>query len=210
MFSQTHLYPSSPSSPDFQVMVTVVSLSMVLNRPSSRMRRLVFPTWNLTVLYPETWWLSYLSQEINIIIMAWNEKDGFFGLTSWRPLPTCLPGAVNFLCNGVAMRVQGNSWFDGLVILVMRVQSNTWDVIFFINEWRISIQKAIHWPQTVIDTPTAFSRVIWSPKNQLEAKIVETSFAMPAIDIGTTPALWIMLGVWLSVSIDRQRKRWTH
>jgi len=42
-------------------------------------------------------------------------------------------------------------------------------------------------------TPTAFNNVSLSPKNHDEIIIVDTSFPMPAIDIGTTPARWMML-----------------
>lgn len=42
-------------------------------------------------------------------------------------------------------------------------------------------------------TPVIFSGVRTSPKNQAAIVIVETSFAIPAIDMGTTPARWIML-----------------
>ena len=40
----------------------------------------------------------------------------------------------------------------------------------------------------VMTTPVMFKGVSWSPKNHAETLIVATSFAIPAIDIGTTPA----------------------
>jgi hypothetical protein len=43
-------------------------------------------------------------------------------------------------------------------------------------------------PHIVMATPVMFKGVSSSPKNQAEIVIVVTSFAMPAIDIGTTPA----------------------
>jgi hypothetical protein len=42
-------------------------------------------------------------------------------------------------------------------------------------------------PLVVIATPTMLSGVKISPKNHAEIEIVVTSFAIPAIDIGTTP-----------------------
>lgn len=48
-------------------------------------------------------------------------------------------------------------------------------------------------PHAVIATPVMLSGVNSSPKNQAEIVIVVTSLAMPAIDIGTTPARWIIL-----------------
>jgi hypothetical protein len=43
-------------------------------------------------------------------------------------------------------------------------------------------------PQTVIATPRALIQDSLSPKYQEEIRIVETSLAIPTIDIGTTPA----------------------
>jgi hypothetical protein len=48
-------------------------------------------------------------------------------------------------------------------------------------------------PQTVMATPVMFNGVNSSPKNHAEIVMVATSFAIPAIDIGTTPARWMML-----------------
>lgn len=48
-------------------------------------------------------------------------------------------------------------------------------------------------PHAVMATPVMFSGVNSSPKNQAAQTIVVTSFAMPAMDIGTTPARWMML-----------------
>ena len=42
-------------------------------------------------------------------------------------------------------------------------------------------------------TPVIFSGVRTSPKNQADMVMVETSFAMPAIDMGTTPARCMIL-----------------
>jgi hypothetical protein len=50
-----------------------------------------------------------------------------------------------------------------------------------------------HVPHTVTATPVMLRGVSWSPKNHAETLIVATSLAMPAIDIGTTPARWRML-----------------
>jgi hypothetical protein len=44
-------------------------------------------------------------------------------------------------------------------------------------------------PQTVIATPVIFKGESSSPKNHAEIVMVETSLAMPAIDIGTIPVL---------------------
>lgn len=48
-------------------------------------------------------------------------------------------------------------------------------------------------PQMVIATPVMLSGESSSPKTQAEMVIVVTSFAMPAIDMGTTPARRMML-----------------
>ena len=42
-------------------------------------------------------------------------------------------------------------------------------------------------PQVVMTTPVIFKGDNSSPKNQADTVIVVTSFAMPAIDMGTTP-----------------------
>lgn len=48
-------------------------------------------------------------------------------------------------------------------------------------------------PAIVIPTPVMFNGVNSSPKTIAETMIVVTSFAMPAMDIGTTPARLMML-----------------
>lgn len=48
-------------------------------------------------------------------------------------------------------------------------------------------------PQIVIPTPVIFSGVNSSPKNHAETMMVVTSFAIPAMDIGTTPARLMIL-----------------
>lgn len=48
-------------------------------------------------------------------------------------------------------------------------------------------------PQMVIATPVIFSGVSSSPKNHADTEIVDTSFAIPAIDMGTTPARCMIL-----------------
>ena len=48
-------------------------------------------------------------------------------------------------------------------------------------------------PQTVTATPVMLRGVSSSPKSKADVLIVATSFAIPAIDIGTTPTRCIML-----------------
>jgi hypothetical protein len=48
-------------------------------------------------------------------------------------------------------------------------------------------------PDTVMTTPTMLRGVSSSPKNQDDMVIVVTSFAIPAIDVGTIPARLMML-----------------
>lgn len=48
-------------------------------------------------------------------------------------------------------------------------------------------------PQAVIATPVTLSGVSSSPKSHAETVIVVTSLAIPAIDMGTTPARCMML-----------------
>lgn len=48
-------------------------------------------------------------------------------------------------------------------------------------------------PQIVMPTPVMLRGVSSSPKTAAEIEIVVTSFAMPAIDIGTMPARRRML-----------------
>lgn len=61
--------------------------------------------------------------------------------------------------------------------------------------WTVDVRHVgtLDLPQIVTATPVMFKGVSTSPKNQAEIVIVETSFAMPAIDIGTTPARWMIL-----------------
>ena len=48
-------------------------------------------------------------------------------------------------------------------------------------------------PQIVTAAPTMFKGVSSSPKNHAEMVMVETSLAMPAMDMGTTPARCMIL-----------------
>ena len=48
-------------------------------------------------------------------------------------------------------------------------------------------------PQIVIPTPVILSGVNSSPKNHAETTMVVTSLAIPAMDIGTTPARLMIL-----------------
>lgn len=48
-------------------------------------------------------------------------------------------------------------------------------------------------PEMAILTPVMFKGVSSSPKTQAETVMVATSFAIPAIDMGTTPMRWMML-----------------
>jgi hypothetical protein len=48
-------------------------------------------------------------------------------------------------------------------------------------------------PHMVIPTPRMFSGVSSSPNSQAEIEMVVTSFAIPAMDMGTTPARRRML-----------------
>lgn len=55
-------------------------------------------------------------------------------------------------------------------------------------------------PEVAILTPVIFSGVSSSPKTQAEMVMVATSFAIPAIDMGTTPMRWRMLKAPYAVS----------
>ncbi len=55
------------------------------------------------------------------------------------------------------------------------------------TQWRVDS------PQTVIATPVMLRGVSSSPKSKADVLIVATSFAIPAIDIGTTPTRCIIL-----------------
>lgn len=48
-------------------------------------------------------------------------------------------------------------------------------------------------PAIVMPTPVMFNGVNSSPKTIAETRIVVTSFAIPAMDMGTTPARLMML-----------------
>jgi hypothetical protein len=54
-------------------------------------------------------------------------------------------------------------------------------------------QGCVDSPQTVTATPVMLRGVSLSPKSRADVLIVATSFAIPAIDIGTTPTRCIML-----------------
>jgi hypothetical protein len=62
-------------------------------------------------------------------------------------------------------------------------------------------------------TPMMLSGVSLSWKTTAEIEIVVTSFAIPAIDIGTTPARWMMLRECVHLSqhlVAAQPPRQTH
>lgn len=64
-------------------------------------------------------------------------------------------------------------------------------------------------PARVMPTPVMFNGVNSSPKTIAETAMVVTSFAMPAIDIGTTPARLMMLvgcGEVRKTSCERSQK----
>ena len=60
-------------------------------------------------------------------------------------------------------------------------------------EKRRQYNESANSPQTVTATPVMFKGVSSSPKSKADALIVATSFAIPAIDIGTAPTRWIIL-----------------
>lgn len=75
-------------------------------------------------------------------------------------------------------------------------------------------------PEMAILTPVMFKGVSSSPKTQAETVMVATSFAIPAIDMGTTPMRWMILfesshcaqvdafRMWVAAIVEGFRRVW--
>lgn len=85
----------------------------------------------------------------------------------------------------IATCIKSNVGVDALAILVICKERNAYrphgQPMIYQTENQVR-------PQTVIATPVIFTGVNSSPKNQAEIVMVETSLAIPAMDIGRTPA----------------------
>ncbi len=93
--------------------------------------------------------------------------------------------AVQVFFNRIAMCVQGELRVYGLAVLVVREEHDTWSCQYLQRE---GSNNRRHIPQVVMATPVILRGVNSSPKNQAARVIVDTSLAIPAIDIGITPA----------------------
>jgi len=86
------------------------------------------------------------------------------------------------------MLIKRNSRVYRLLVLVVSEKSNALlSRRGKVNSGRTDIHIREDIPHTVIPTPVMFSGVRSSLKNQAEIVMVVTSFAMPAMDMGTTP-----------------------
>ena len=90
------------------------------------------------------------------------------------------------------MWVEGNVGFEPFTVLVVCEESDACDRLRASSEGGLQFQ-GLGLPQTVTATPVMFKGVNSSPKSKAETLMVATSFAIPAIDMGTAPTRWMIL-----------------
>jgi hypothetical protein len=89
--------------------------------------------------------------------------------------------------------VEGNVGFEPFTILVVCEEHDACDRFRASNEEGGVQFQGLGLPQTVTATPVMFRGVNSSPNSKADTLMVATSFAIPAIDMGTAPTRWMIL-----------------
>ena len=105
------------------------------------------------------------------------------------------------------MEVEGYVGLEPFTILVMCEERDAYAIGSGIKVGELQFQ-GLGLPQTVTATPVMFRGVNSSPNIRADTLIVATSFAIPAIDMGTAPTRWIMLDTGTTTA-QRQSDRET-